>query len=429
MPEATPPLPDTWYAHSVGEVPFWPALSTDVAVDTCIVGGGYAGLVTALELAKRGKQVALLEAKRIAWGASGRNGGFVAPGFAEDIDRIETRCGSQKAKALYSYSQLGVDYVRHTARQSERPVICAGGVLDVWRFDDAAVNPASTDVFNRRYSQQCEYWSRDRVCQVLDTSRYYHGVFDDDAFHIHPLHYAYALAEQLSAAGATIFESTPATRISRRSSAIVVTTPRGTVSADNVVLCTSAYDHRLFAPLARAILPVATHVVVTRPLDPDTNPIGTAAAVADTRRAGDYYRLLTDNRLMWGGKITTRQTPPPAIDAVMRRTIASVYPSLRNVEIEHGWSGLMGYCLHKMPIIGELSPGIWSATAFGGHGINTTAMAGLLIASAIAAGDARWRDFSAYRPQWAGGPLGKAGVQLSYWGMQIKDRIDERRHR
>ena len=166
---------------------------------------------------------------------------------------------------------------------------------------------------------------------------------------------------------------------------------------------------------------------MTEPLSDAINPIHTPAAISDTRRAGDYYCLVGDNRLLWGGKITTKSTPPRNLDHVMGKTMCSVYPQLDKVRIDYRWSGLMAYCLDKMPIIGEIQPGIWAATGFGGHGLNTTAMAGILIASAIANDDQRWRDFSPYPPRWAGGLAGRAGVQLSYWAMQARDWLDETR--
>ena len=426
MTLTSPQHPDSWYADTIGDIPVFRELTGAIAVDICVVGGGYAGLATALELARSGKQVALLEAQRIGWGASGRNGGFVAPGFAEAIEQIERRCGKERAQRLYGYSQLGAHYVRHIASTSDRSIITADGALEVWRHNDDKINPTAVDEFNRVYSQRCAYWPRERIRESLDTSRYYRGVYDPDAFHIHPLHYAYALAEELCDLGAEIFEATPATGIKHSPIGIEVSTASGNVSCKNVVLCTSTYDRSLYPTLSRSILPVSTHVVVTEPLSENRIPIHTDAAIADTRRAGDYYRLIDGRRLLWGGKITTRQTPPGNLDRLMRNTIASVYPSLADVRIDYRWSGLMGYCLHKMPIIGELSPRIWAATAFGGHGINTTAMAGILIASAIAENDERWRDFAVYQPRWAGGMLGRLGVQLSYWGMQVRDRFDER---
>jgi hypothetical protein len=146
--------------------------------------------------------------------------------------------------------------------------------------------------------------------------------------------------------------------------------------------------------------------------------------IADTRRAGDYYRVIGD-RLLWGGRITTRTEVPRRLRQRMARDIARVYPSLKGIEIEHAWSGIMGYAIHRMPQIGMLRPGVWVASAFGGHGLNTTAIAGELIATGIADNDERWRQFIPFGLVWAGGSIGRRTTQLVYWGMQIGDNVRE----
>jgi hypothetical protein len=148
-------------------------------------------------------------------------------------------------------------------------------------------------------------------------------------------------------------------------------------------------------------------------------------AVADTRRAGDYYRVIDDDRLLWGGRISTRTSEPRRLKAQIRRDILTVYPQLGDVEIEHAWAGTMAYAVHKMPQIGELAPGYWLASAFGGHGLNTTAMAGEMIARAILDGDDRWRLFSSYELVWAGGAFGRTAAQASFWLMQKRDAFTD----
>ncbi len=176
------------------------------------------------------------------------------------------------------------------------------------------------------------------------------------------------------------------------------------------------------------MLPVATYIAVTEPMGDRVHAaIDTGAAIADNRRAGNYYRLVDGGRILWGGRITTRVAEPARLAQMMKSDMLSVYPQLGNPEMQFAWAGLMGYALHKMPIIGELAPGQWAAAAFGGHGLNTTAMAGRLIARAITDGDREWQRFQGLGAPWIGGPFGRAGVQLSYWAMQLGDRYDELR--
>jgi glycine/D-amino acid oxidase-like deaminating enzyme len=178
-------------------------------------------------------------------------------------------------------------------------------------------------------------------------------------------------------------------------------------------------------PSGRAVLPVATYIAVTKPLV--QNAIVTRAAIADTRRAGDYYRVVDEGRILWGGRITTQVSPPTRLAERMKGDMIATYPALGNPRIDYAWSGVMGYALHKMPLIGRDQEGQWFATAFGGHGLNTTAMAGLILASAIADGDDSYRRFISFAPKWAYGQLGRLGVQGSYWLMQLRDKRDESR--
>jgi glycine/D-amino acid oxidase-like deaminating enzyme len=398
-----------------------------VTVDVCVVGAGLAGLTTALEICRHGLSVALVEAENVASGASGRNGGFVVSGFAEDLPLIARRIGFERARVLYDLSRGGVDYVREQTLALDPTIRMGDGYLSVQRFSDDGECRHYARSARDELGHDLEFWSRDEVREVLLTSRYHSAVFESDAFHIHPLNYALALAGEVERNGGRIFENSPGLRLDKSSRGVELTTPRGKVRAGRIVLCTGA-GKGLLPALSRAILPVATHIVVSAAgTDIVDRSIRSSAAIADSRRAGDYYRIVDGGRLLWGGKITTRPSPPRHLPEIMKKTITGIYPQLDSIDIEYGWSGLMSYCLHKMPIIGELEPGVWAATGFGGHGLNTTAMAGCLIASAITEGDERWRRFSPYGPVWAGGPLGRLGVQLGYWWMQARDYRDERR--
>ena len=284
------------------------------------------------------------------------------------------------------------------------------------------------------YSHRFEVWDTATVRESLRTTSYHDGLYDPESFDIHPLAYANALAAAAARAGASIFEASPAAAVSREPGIWRIATPGGSVRADHVVLAGSAYGalSGLHRPLDRAVLPVATYVVTSEPMRARLDEaIGFPGAIGDTRRAGDYYRKLGDpkhgeTRLMWGGRITTRRSQPHKLAAILKRDILRIYPSLGDFRITHAWSGLMGYAVHKMPIVGEIAPGLWSCTAFGGHGINTSASGGLLIAGAIAEGDERWRLFAPFGARWAGGPLGRLATQLEYWRMQALDRWQER---
>ncbi|MBX2824653.1 MAG: FAD-binding oxidoreductase [Gammaproteobacteria bacterium] len=419
--------PDSWYAATLGEVAERPALRSSVQCDTAVVGAGLAGLTTALECCRRGQSVVLLESRRVAWGASGRNGGMVLPGFAVELPELVEVLGMAAAQRLYEHSIAGVDYVRSQAQQLAPEVLMGQGGLSVSRHPDAASCRSEQALLETMQFAVPEHWGRRELQNLLQTDRYHDALYDATSFHLHPLRYAHALATEFERLGGRLYEQTPILDFTEAQNTLELRSHGGLVSCDDIVLCTSAYDHTLYRPLSRAILPVATYVAVTEPLDNERQPVKTQASIIDTRRAGDYYRRIDDGRLLWGGKITTRQRVPEKLQQVMQETIAATYPQLHRVGIDSAWAGLMGYARHKMPIIGEVAPRIWSATAFGGHGLNTTAMAGLLVARGICDRDETWRDFSVFKPQWAGGLVGRLAVQGTYYRMQWQDYLAERR--
>jgi gamma-glutamylputrescine oxidase len=428
MPTDPTPWGPTWYTDTMAEAPERPALAQDIDVDACVIGGGLAGLTAGRELARRGWSVAVLEAQRVAWNASGRNAGFVAPGFAERLETIVERVGLRRAKELWALSVAGVDYVRATIRDTEMPgVDPVAGRLTVQRTDDEEAVLRLVAMMRVDFGVDAEAWPTEQVREVLRTPLYYQAVHMPDAFHVHALNYALGLAAAAERAGARIYENTPAVALDVLGVRKRIDTPDGRIRANHIVLAGGAHLGAVFPPVAGTVVPVASYIVTTAPLGERLEEaIRYPGAVADTRRAGDYYRIIGGDRLMWGGRITTRLSLPRWLGALMRRDIGRVYPQLGEAEIEHAWAGVMSYAVHKMPQIGELTPGVWLAGAFGGHGLNTTAMAGDLIARAIVERDDRWRLFSAYELVWAGGRIGPPAAQALYWTMQVRDAIEER---
>ena len=417
--------PEIFYSTTSVPRPPRPRLSQDIDAGVCIVGGGFAGLWIGRALARRGYEVVVLERGTIAGQASGRNGGFVSAGFAERLPRIVERVGLEQAKSLYALSRRGMDIIGDMLADGTPGLEPMPGRLNVRRFDDMDGARREADFLGENFGHEMLVWPTERVRETLKTERYYQALHDADAFSIHPLNLALALAAEIEQRGGRIFEQTVATGADLEGVRKWVSTESGRVRAQEVVFCGSAFIGDGFPQLARTILPVSTYVGVTKPM-PELlkEAIGYAGGIADTRRAGDYYRVIGD-RLLWGGRISTRTRTPRRLGRRIGRDIARIYPWLKSVDIEYAWSGTMGYAIHRMPQIGMLRPGAWVASGFGGHGLNTTAMAGELISTAIIDHDERWRQFIPFGLVWAGGAIGRRTTQVVYWGMQARDKIDE----
>lgn len=423
------PSQPTWYDTTTIRRTDRPELDYTAQADVCVVGGGLAGLTTARELARRGWSVVLVEADAIASGASGRNGGFVLDGFALGLADLERRVGLEHAKALHALSREGMDSVRRTIAETRMPgVSIVPGALRVVRHAGGVdTMRISAERASKIYGHELDLWSRSQVQDALLSPVYQGGLHDRSAFHIHPLNYAIGLAADAASHGALLYEKSPALGLDLRSIRRVVRTPRGAVRCNRIVICASALLSPAVQPrIARAVVPVSTFIGVTEPLgDRLADAIRFAGAVSDTRRAGNYFRVVGGDRILWGSGITTRLTPPARLDARLARDMVRTFPQLAGIRMDHAWSGIMAYAAHAMPQIREVERDVWVASAFGGHGLNTTAMAGLVVARALAERDPAWRLFAPFdmRPTW--GLAGRMAAQLSYWRLRAKDRLDE----
>jgi glycine/D-amino acid oxidase-like deaminating enzyme len=405
------------------------ALNGSEQCETLIIGAGFAGLTTALELAREGHSVVVLEAQKVGFGASGRNGGFVNPGFATGQDKIAATVGPAAASTLYRLSVEGMDFVRETINSvgitSADP---RSGMISVQRYEDAAALRAEVAKTKRDFSYDLEYMSRDEVQAVLKSDRYYQAIHDPKAFHIHPLNYARGLAQEIERLGGRIYENSAAVSMDVSGAEKSVRTSQGVVRAKNLVITTGGYTGPLNRKLQRSYLPIATYVMVSE-VAPDliSEAITTPAAIGDSRRAGDYYRLIEGGRrILWGGRITTRAASTEGLVCELRHEMTSTYPQLSELRTELAWSGLMSYARHLMPQIGQMPDGVWYCTAFGGHGLNTTAIGGKLVAEAILKTSARYKIFEPFGLPWAGGYAGLAVAQLTYWKLQAQDWWRER---
>jgi gamma-glutamylputrescine oxidase len=423
MPE---PLPGEHYYRATAPAADFPAIEGLADYATCIIGGGFAGLATAMSLMERGQRdIVLLEADTIGHGASGRNGGFVFGGFSLGERGLVGAVGQDDARKLYQLTLDAVATIRRRIRQYG--IDCdareEGVYLANWFRDDG--------ILDRQQRFMAEHlgveWRRVGRAELADrllTKRYSGALFESGAFHFHPLKYAHGLARALAAGGVRVHERSRATRIAPDGKGWRVSTADGAVKARDLVLCCGGYLGRLSPRLAGAMLPIATYVMVTEALGERLRTaLRTGAAVYDTRFAFDYYRPLADTRLLWGGRIDVGERSAGQVARLLHSDMLRVYPQLAGVKVDYAWSGKMSYGRHKMPQLGRLANGQWYGMGFGGHGVAPTTLAGDVLAAALCGDGAGLDRFAPWQLPWTGGPAGLFAAQLSYWYYQLRDRL------
>lgn len=416
-------LIDNYYTRTQSHPITYPPLDGTVEADICVVGGGLAGLNTALGLIERGRSAVVIESGRIGCGASGRNGGFVAKGYAAGEGVLAEKLGEHQARALIDLTRTGRTLIRNRIR--DHAIDCGpivDGVLTVsWRDRSDKIR-AKAESMNQRFGLDLEFWPRERVREHCRTEKYFDGIFSPGDFQFHPLNYLQGLARVITAKGGMVYEQTKAVRIEKTAGGFRVHTSSGIVTAQQVVLCCSIDINGLEPRLARAAFSVRTFITVTEPVPPDllAKTINTPHAVYDMRFSSDYYRVLPDRRVMWGGRVSVKNDPLD-IAQLLLGDMAKVYPALKGIRAEMAWSGRLCYAPHKMPQIGQLENGLWYNTCFGGHGLVPTTIGGEIIAAAIAQGGQSYKMFAPFGLGYAGGKLGPYVAQSVYYLWRARD--------
>jgi glycine/D-amino acid oxidase-like deaminating enzyme len=372
----------------------------------------------ALEAARLGASVAVLEGRHVGWNASGHQLGTVMPGYGLPIGDLIARIGLEDTRELWSLSKQGAEYVRATVSEQSMPGIATSeGALEVSNVEAGDQLISRLQMLGEDFETEVEGWQIDRVRDQLKTDRYFHGVYYPKAFQVDGRKYVHALAALARRMGARIFEDTPVVSIDPSGIRKRIVTPSARLRASHIVL---AGNIHLGAPLRRlsdTLLPVWRYAAVTAPLGERlAETITFKGSVADSDGI-DHFRIVDGDRLMWASPETTWAANPARFAPTIARRIRTIFPRLGRVEISEVWGGAVGETVHGMPQIGQLRRGLWVASGFGRQGLNTSAMAGQLIARSILWGDERWRLFSPFELVWAGGATGRvAGYALGMWG-------------
>jgi glycine/D-amino acid oxidase-like deaminating enzyme len=392
-------------------------LTFDVDADICVVGAGLAGLTVALEAARLGASVVVLEGRHIGWGASGGLLGTVMPGYNLALKDLIARVGFEDAKELWDLSKQGAEYVRAQASEQLMPgMAITEGALEVSNVDAGDRLISELQMLGEDFETEVQGWQIDQVRAQLKTDRYFHGVYFPGAFQVDGRKYLDGLAALARRAGARIFEDTPVVGIDASGIRKRIVTPSARLRASHIVLAGNVHLGAPSRRLSDTLLPVWRYAAITEPLGERlADSIAFKGSVIDTDGV-DQFRVVDGDRLMWASPETTWDARPQRFASHIARRIRTIFPRLGRVQISDVWGGAVGQTVHGMPQIGQLRRGLWVASGFGRQGLTTTAMAGQLIARSILWGDERWRLFSPFELVWAGGMTGRvAGHLIAMW--------------
>jgi gamma-glutamylputrescine oxidase len=434
---------NSYYAASANPQPNYSKLESNIEADVCVVGGGFAGLSAAIELADRGYSVVVLEAKQIGWGASGRNGGQIIAGLACEQDVIEKLLGFEAAKKVWGMSLEALDLVRERVKRFNIDCDLSDGFLGV------SVNAKKGAYLRSWYENMAKRYQYDTDAQWIepkdirhwiDSPRYFNGYFDKRSGHIHPLNYCIGLAKGASQIGVRIFQNSAVISMQSSNSAnqesAYLQTATGSVKAKFVVLAGNMYlpeiSPTLAPSLANRIMPVGTYIIASEPIAPSlaSKLIPTNAAVCDTNFVLDYFRFSAKTkasgpRMIYGGRVSYSALTPPNLTQNMQARMAETFPQLKDTKVDFTWGGFVDITMNRAPDFGRISPNVYYLQGFSGHGVALTGLAGKLVAEAIA-GQAERLDLlaSIKHHDFPGGKLLRTpALVLGMLWYQLRDKL------
>jgi gamma-glutamylputrescine oxidase len=383
----------SWYETTVGERPSFPRLDGSRKADVAIVGGGFTGLSAAVHLARAGADVVLIEADRIANGASGRNGGQLGTGQRQWPEEMEPELGVERSKALFDLAEEAKAHLLDFAKDNGIEIDYAPGQMSVAhkkRFLDEY--RAHADIMAERYGYpHIRYMESGETERRLGSRRYFGGVYDNGTGHINPLKLAVGTARIAEKSGARIFENTEAVSVNSRNGIVTVETSSGTITARNCLLALNAYRGGLEKESSSHVMPIGSFIGATSPLGDDSDVLPGGESVDDSRFVIRYFRRSKDGRLLFGGREIYSTDNPEGIKQAIKRQITDVYPQLRDTPITHAWGGYVGITVPRKPFIREVMPHVIYAGGFSGHGVMLSNFTGRLYAEALAGDRSRMK--------------------------------------
>lgn len=416
----------SYYAATLNDARGFASLSGDRRTDVCIIGAGFTGISTALHLAERGYDVCVLEASRVGWGASGRNGGQLIGGIAGEA-RIAKYHGRDVEDLFGRLRWAGHEIIRERIAAYDIDCDLRFGYLDV------AIKPrhlsdieADRDrLLKAGFPHEVRVLSKDETRDMIGTDAYIGALLNMGNGHLHPLNLCVGEARAAESLGATICERTPVIGIDRDSRPRVITAD-GSVRADAVVIAGNAY-HDIARELRGIMFPVNSFIIATEPLSEGLvqtiNPLD--VAVCDPNFVLEYFRLSADRRLLFGGRCNYFGSDPAIIETNLRPRMARIYPRLAGVRVDYAWGGTIGVPLNRVPQLGRVAPDIYYCQGYSGHGVNVTHLAGRIMADAVAGTLEQFDLFATVRPRVFPGAhvLRKPLVALGMMYYRLKDML------
>lgn len=416
----------SYYAATANAVTNFSPLRGAHSADVCIVGAGFTGISTALFLAERGYDVRVIEANRVGWGASGRNGGQMIGGISGEAE-IARKLGTEAGALLRELRWEGHRIIRDRVDTYGIQCDLKYGYLDVAirRRHVRALEAEFEQLCREGFEDDLKLLSRDETMAAIGTDAYVGGLLNRRNGHLHPLNLCIGESRAAVSRGASIYEHSPVVKIEKKARAEVVTAD-GRVTADAVIIAGNAY-HNLEPQLRGIMFPVKSFIIATEPLSPETvsriNPHD--VAVCDPNFVIEYFRLSADKRLLFGGRCNYFGEDPPVIERKLRRKMTRIYPALRDIRVDYAWGGTLGVPLNRVPQLGRVASNIFYCQGYSGHGVNVTHLAGRIMADAVAGTLEQFDLFASVRSVRVPGghvarkPMVALGVAY-YW---VRDRL------
>ncbi len=416
----------SYYAATLNQPTDYATLKGEQTADVCVVGAGFTGVSTALHLAERGYNVHVVEANRVGWGASGRNGGQMIGGIA-GASRIARAQVKDIDQLVWDMRWAGHEIIRERVATYDIQCDLKSGYLDVAiknrHLDDLKRDLEALEKFD--FPHEVRLLSRSETADTIGTQAYIGALLNMGNGHIHPLNLCIGEAQAAVSLGATFYEQSPVLNIEHGGKPRVVS-KHGAVSADFVVLAGNAY-HFLESKLRGILFPVNSFILATEPL-PETlvnflNPKD--LAVCDPNFVLEYFRLSADKRLLFGGRCNYSGSDPQVIKKNLLPRMLKIYPELEDKKIDYAWGGTIGVTINRVPQLGRLSPNVFYSQGYSGHGVNVTHLAGQIMADAVAGTFERFDLFANIKPIRIPGArtFSKQMVALGMIYYQLKDRL------